>query len=525
MTCYSLGPLYIITDLPTYNIAANVVSVNEGGSVTFTITTTRVPDGTVLYYQLSPVSGAVTDADFTGTGLFSPNAITINNNTATFTVTTVDEGVVEGTEIFRALLITGCQSTNVAQSGAISINEVPVASLYDSFRLNTSNMPGFDYYTGAWKGNFFAVAHDTWPKTGGTNSIYHPNLGYSVNHKMSGAVLNTGTSTMTLQQKLTATRYTSETADIAGRSISWTKDYVFINYNVYRRSNWYRFFNADFASGLNSQSYGYDWDDSDGGDAHEAFIIGNRYGKLRQVGNDIEFYDAQNNNWYNVDYQGWFMGGGMGSATHPDHPIVVSGASGRIFWQNVDNASASVNQINLPATVTDNGTRSVNMLKFTTDGKFLIVGTYYPQATVNYDPNDSSILVYETSVTNGNLSLTLRGHPQQDVDSTIFGNRNFFNIRSSTDFSVGNRLMAYGRRMYTLSESGVFTKDDGLSNYFMGPFNSCPATQEIGNTNYNLRGGRQFIINEDDTKVAVLGDTVTYSTGTFQGGVWVFNLL
>jgi hypothetical protein len=41
---------------PTYSVSPSTASVNEGSSVTFTVTTANVPDATTLYWSLNTVS-------------------------------------------------------------------------------------------------------------------------------------------------------------------------------------------------------------------------------------------------------------------------------------------------------------------------------------------------------------------------------------------------------------------------------------------------------------------------------------
>lgn len=67
---------------PTFSISANKNSVASGDTITYTITTTNVPDGSVIYLT---ESGTSTDTDFVD-GL-TQAVITINNNTASFTRT------------------------------------------------------------------------------------------------------------------------------------------------------------------------------------------------------------------------------------------------------------------------------------------------------------------------------------------------------------------------------------------------------------------------------------------------------
>jgi hypothetical protein len=72
---------------PTYSIAqSHTGSVDEGTSVTFTLNTTDVADGTTLYYTTSYSSGGGGSSDqFDFTGANS-GQVTVNNNTTNFTV-------------------------------------------------------------------------------------------------------------------------------------------------------------------------------------------------------------------------------------------------------------------------------------------------------------------------------------------------------------------------------------------------------------------------------------------------------
>lgn len=74
-------------------ITSGVSSVNEGSSITFTITTTNVSNGTVLYWTNNgnTSGGDFTDGQNSGT-------ITINSGTATLTRTLVNDLTTEGTE-------------------------------------------------------------------------------------------------------------------------------------------------------------------------------------------------------------------------------------------------------------------------------------------------------------------------------------------------------------------------------------------------------------------------------------------
>ena len=78
----------------TYSVVANKTSIAEGETVTYTIITTNVDDGTILSYTLS--GSDITSEDIEGgqlTGTFI-----IDNNTALVNVTAAEDGNVETTE-------------------------------------------------------------------------------------------------------------------------------------------------------------------------------------------------------------------------------------------------------------------------------------------------------------------------------------------------------------------------------------------------------------------------------------------
>ena len=80
----------------SYSLTANISngsSLNEGDSITYTLTTTGLPNGTTVYWSNTGSTGA---ADFTQ-GINS-GTLTINNNTASITLTLYEDYVTEGTE-------------------------------------------------------------------------------------------------------------------------------------------------------------------------------------------------------------------------------------------------------------------------------------------------------------------------------------------------------------------------------------------------------------------------------------------
>lgn len=80
----------------TYSISPSTSSVNEGSSVTFTVNTTNVLDGTVFYWQAA-------SSTITPSTNISPasSTVTINNNTATFNINATADSLTEsGTQSF-----------------------------------------------------------------------------------------------------------------------------------------------------------------------------------------------------------------------------------------------------------------------------------------------------------------------------------------------------------------------------------------------------------------------------------------
>ena len=105
---------------PTYSVSESSTNVNEGDTVTFTITTTNVPNGTSLYWNTTGTVEAEDFSDNTLTGVTS-----VNNNTATITRTIRnDYSVSEGAENFAlqiseaGVLVVTSNTVNVADTSA-----------------------------------------------------------------------------------------------------------------------------------------------------------------------------------------------------------------------------------------------------------------------------------------------------------------------------------------------------------------------------------------------------------------------
>jgi hypothetical protein len=103
-------PVVIVT--PSYDFVAQTVSsVAEGQSVTYTIVTTGVPDGTDLIWSTIVLTPGLTADDFDDKTL--SGTVTINSNTATLTRTLVDDSAVEKLESYQISLSTVNPTTGI----------------------------------------------------------------------------------------------------------------------------------------------------------------------------------------------------------------------------------------------------------------------------------------------------------------------------------------------------------------------------------------------------------------------------
>ena len=86
---------------PTYALSRSVASVSEGGSFTITLTTTNIPDGTLVPYNVTGIQ----DLDLTA-GATTGN-FTISSNTGTASFTVKNDTLTESTETFTLEVTTG----------------------------------------------------------------------------------------------------------------------------------------------------------------------------------------------------------------------------------------------------------------------------------------------------------------------------------------------------------------------------------------------------------------------------------
>lgn len=132
---------------PTASVSS-ASSVNEGSSITFTITTTDFPTGT-LYWTYEAVSGTMQASDLSATsGSFS-----ISGSSGNFSITPTADGYTEGAEQFRVRIrLNSTTGTIIGTSSNITINDTSTGgteptALY-SFTSFTFTSGGVSGYTG-----------------------------------------------------------------------------------------------------------------------------------------------------------------------------------------------------------------------------------------------------------------------------------------------------------------------------------------------------------------------------------------
>ena len=106
---------------PTVNVSESATSVDEGGSVTFTISGSNIPDGT-YYYTIYEEEGTIASTDFNPANL--NGSFSVSNNSGSITITIAEDITSEGPDKFKIQIRTGSISgTVIAESNAITIND------------------------------------------------------------------------------------------------------------------------------------------------------------------------------------------------------------------------------------------------------------------------------------------------------------------------------------------------------------------------------------------------------------------
>lgn len=107
--------------VPSVTIAESATSVDEGGSVTFTISGSNIPNGT-YYYTIYEEEGTIASTDFNPANL--DGSFTVNNNSGSLTITLAEDLTTEGTDKFRIQIRRDSISGNIiATSNTITVGD------------------------------------------------------------------------------------------------------------------------------------------------------------------------------------------------------------------------------------------------------------------------------------------------------------------------------------------------------------------------------------------------------------------
>ena len=206
-----LTPIYkeTVPAVPTYAVVPGTTTITESNSITFTITTTNVPDGTVLYWT---TSGTTSTDDFSDS--LNSGSITINTNTANVTRTLLNNPLYEGSETIVFELRTDSTSgAIVATASTVTVNDAAA-----TYSVSPSAASANEGSTVTWTITTTNVADGT--------TLYWTNSGTTVAADFSGGAnsgsftisSNSGTFSLTLNNDVTTE--TSETIVIQIRTNS-----------------------------------------------------------------------------------------------------------------------------------------------------------------------------------------------------------------------------------------------------------------------------------------------------------------
>ena len=120
--------------LPAYTITPSASTVNEGDTVTTTITTENVLDSVVLYWNITGTN--IDSADFSVGALAGSG--TISSNTFSLTHTLDNDVTTEGSEVFNINLFTDSARTKQVATTAITVNDTSTTPAAETYSISPS---------------------------------------------------------------------------------------------------------------------------------------------------------------------------------------------------------------------------------------------------------------------------------------------------------------------------------------------------------------------------------------------------
>ena len=156
-----------------FTITPDKTTVNEGDTITWTVTTTNIPDGTVLYWTRS---GTTEGQDFSD-AVISPydgysGVVTINNNVGTFSRTASLDNLTEGTETAIMSIRQGSQyGTIEATAATVYILDTSISTPGEIWAVTPDKTTANEGETVTWTVTTTNVANGTyyWTNSGSTD--------------------------------------------------------------------------------------------------------------------------------------------------------------------------------------------------------------------------------------------------------------------------------------------------------------------------------------------------------------------
>lgn len=126
----------------TASMTESSTSIDEGQTLTVSITTTNCPDGVVLYWTVYLYTGTINASDFSA---YSGTAV-INSNSGSITTNIVEDVATEGEEKFAIRLYTDSgYNNNIASTNQITINDTSTAPVQHTHTSGTVSVPANAY--------------------------------------------------------------------------------------------------------------------------------------------------------------------------------------------------------------------------------------------------------------------------------------------------------------------------------------------------------------------------------------------
>lgn len=215
------GILLQVEDAPSYTLTESSTLINESDTVTFTLTTTAVPDGTVVYYS---TDGSIEAADFTDNSL--TGTLTINSNTATLTKTLASDFTVgEGSETFLINISPNISGSIIASSSNISVADTSFATFTNSLSTTSIN-----------EGESVTVTVNTTGIPDGSTLFYTTTISTDVTPISGSFIINSGAGSFSitapedlLVESVETFRVNIRSTSISGFILSTTDDITIAN--------------------------------------------------------------------------------------------------------------------------------------------------------------------------------------------------------------------------------------------------------------------------------------------------------